>query len=58
VRLDWCPVAREVVVISEAGNPKLDSAEVLEEIVSLMHCYSMKLIETKKKGRGRAEKRL
>jgi hypothetical protein len=58
VRLDWCPVAREIVVISEAGNPKLDSDEVFEEIVSFLRCYSMKLFETKKEGRGRTDKRL
>lgn len=33
----------EIVVISEMGSPKLDSQEVFEEIVSLLHCYSMKM---------------
>ena len=33
----------EIVVVSEIGNKKLDSEEVFEEIVSLLHCYSMKL---------------
>ena len=33
----------EIVVISEVGNEKLDSDEVFEEIVSLLHCYSMKM---------------
>ena len=33
----------EIVVISEIGDPKLDSDEVFEEIVSLLHCYSMKM---------------
>lgn len=33
----------EIVVLSEAGSPKLDSEEVFEEMVSLLHCYSMKL---------------
>ena len=33
----------EIVVMSEVGSPKLDSQEIFEEIVSLLHCYSMKL---------------
>jgi len=33
----------EIVVISEVGSAKLDSEEIFEEIVSLLHCYSMKL---------------
>lgn len=38
-----------LVVISEIGNPKLDSAEIFEEIVSLLHCYAMKLYSKRKK---------
>lgn len=33
----------EIVVISEVGSLKLDSEEIFEEIVSLLHCYSMKM---------------
>ncbi len=33
----------EIAVISEIGDPKLDSDEVFEEIVSMLHCYSMKM---------------
>jgi putative resolvase len=33
----------EIVVISDVGNKKLDSEEIFEEIVSLLHSYSMKL---------------
>lgn len=33
----------EIVVMSEVGSQKLDSEEIFEEIVSLLHCYSMKL---------------
>lgn len=33
----------EIIVVSEVGNKKLDAEEVFEEIVSLLHCYSMKL---------------
>ena len=38
----------EIVVISEVGNEKLDSDEVFEEIVSLLHCYSMKMYSKRK----------
>lgn len=33
----------EIIVMSEIGSTKLDSEEIFEEIVSLLHCYSMKL---------------
>ena len=33
----------EIVVLSEVGNPKLDSEEIFEEIVSLLHSFSMKM---------------
>lgn len=33
----------EIVVMSEVGSPKIDSQEIFEEIVSLLHCYSMKM---------------
>lgn len=39
----------EIVVISEVGSVKLDSEEIFEEIVSLLHCYSMKLYSNRKK---------
>ena len=32
----------EIVVMSEVGSEKLDSQEILEEIVSLLHCYYSK----------------
>ena len=32
-----------IVVMSEVGSQKLDREEILEEIISLLHCYSMKL---------------
>ena len=38
----------EIVVISEAGSVKLDSQEIFEEIISLLHCYSMKLYSKQK----------
>ena len=39
---------REVIVISEIGSEKLDSEEIFEEIISLLHCYSMKLYSKRK----------
>ncbi len=33
----------EIIVVSEIGSAKLDAEEIFEEIVSLLHCYSMKL---------------
>lgn len=33
----------KIVVMSEVGSQKLDSEEIFEEIISLLHCYSMKL---------------
>ena len=38
----------KIVVISEIGNPKLDSEEVFEEIISMLHSYSMKLYSKRK----------
>lgn len=38
----------EIVVVSEVGSNKLDSEEIFEEIVSLLHCYSMKLYSKRK----------
>ena len=38
----------ELVVISELGSEKLDSEEIFEEIVSLLHCYSMKLYSNRR----------
>ena len=32
----------QILVVSEAGNEKLDSEEIFEEIVSLLHCFSMR----------------
>lgn len=33
----------QIIVMSEVGNNKLDSEEIFEEIISLLHCYSIKL---------------
>ncbi len=39
----------EIIVISEIGSKTLDSKEVFDEIVSLLHCYSMKLYSSRKR---------
>lgn len=33
----------QIIVMSESGSPKLDSEEIFEEIISMLHCYSIKL---------------
>lgn len=38
----------EIIVMSEVGSQKLDSEEIFEEIVSLLHCYSMKMYSRRK----------
>jgi len=38
----------EIVVISEIGAKKLDSQEIFEEIISLLHCSSMKFYSNRK----------
>jgi len=38
----------EIIVISEIGNEQLDSKEIFEEIISLLHCYSMKMYSKRK----------
>ena len=39
----------QIIVISEIGSKKLDSQEIFEEIINLLHCYSMKLYSKRKK---------
>lgn len=41
----------EIIVMSEVGSNKLDSEEIFEEIVSLLHCYSMKLYSKSRLGK-------
>lgn len=38
----------EIVVMSEVGNEKLDKEEIFEEIISLLHCFSMKMYSKRK----------
>ena len=41
----------QIIVLSEIGNSKLDSEEIFEEIISLLHCYSMKLYSKRNKAK-------
>jgi predicted site-specific integrase-resolvase len=41
----------KIIVVSEVGSQKLDSEEIFEEIVSLLHSYSMKLYSKRRKKR-------
>ncbi len=38
----------EIVVMSEVGNEKIDKEEIFEEIISLLHCFSMKMYSKRK----------
>jgi predicted site-specific integrase-resolvase len=38
----------EIVVISEIGSTKLDSEEIFKDIISMLHCYSMKTYSKRK----------
>lgn len=38
----------DIVVMSETGSQKLDSEEIFEEIIALLHCYSMKMYSKRK----------
>ena len=38
----------KIVVVSEIGSEKLDSKEIFEEIISLLHCYSMKMYSSRR----------
>ncbi len=48
----------EIVVVSEMGNEKLDSEEVFDDIVSLLHCYSMKMYSKRNQTKNNAIKEL
>ncbi len=38
----------EIIIISEIGNTELDSKEVFDDIVSMLHSYSMKMYSKRK----------
>ena len=39
----------EIVVVSDIGSTKLDSEEIFEDIISMLHCYSMKMYSKRRK---------
>ncbi len=41
----------QIEVISEVGSQSLDSKEIFDEIVSLLHCYSMKLYSSRRQNK-------
>lgn len=41
----------QIIVVSDIGDSKLDSEEIFEEIVSLLHCYSMNLYSNRNKAK-------
>ncbi|QNQ84319.1 IS607 family transposase [Lactobacillus sp. PV037] len=48
----------EIVVISDEENPKTDQQELFEEIISLLHCFSMRMYSHRRSERKKLEKRL
>lgn len=38
----------ELIVMSDVGSTKLDGEEIFEDIISLLHCYSMQLYSKRK----------
>ena len=44
----------EIVIISDVGNPNLDSQEMMEEIIALLHCYSMRMY-SRRRGKKKLE---
>jgi resolvase, N domain protein len=38
----------DIIVISEVGSTDLDNEEIFEDVVSLLHCYSMKIYSKRK----------
>lgn len=40
----------EIVVLSDFEKEKPDSEEIFEEIISLLHCFSMKMYSSRRKG--------
>ena len=45
----------QIIVMSEVGSNKLDSEEIFEEIVSMLHCYSMKLYAKRSNDKKKVE---
>lgn len=43
--------ACEIVIMSKAGSIKQDSEEVFEDIISLLHCYAMKMYSSRRQNK-------
>ena len=39
----------EIIVVNDIDNPKEIEKEIFEEIISLLHCFSMKLYSSRRK---------
>jgi predicted site-specific integrase-resolvase len=39
----------KIVIMSQAGNTKQDGEEIFEDIISLLHCYAMKMYSSRRK---------
>lgn len=48
----------EIVVVSDEEDQKTDEQELFEEIVSLLHCFSMRMYSHRRLERKELEKRL
>ena len=48
----------KIVVVSDEENPKTDEQELFEEIISLLHCFSMRMYSHRRKERRSIEERL
>ena len=41
----------EIVVLNEIDNPKEIEKEIFEDIISLLHCFSMKMYSSRRKNK-------
>lgn len=39
----------EIIVVNDIDNPKEIKKEIFEEIISLLHCFSMKMYSSRRK---------
>lgn len=45
----------EIIVVSDVANPKTDEQELFEEIISLLHCFSMRMYSHRRSERKKIE---
>lgn len=41
----------EIIILNEIDNPKEIEKEIFEEIISLLHCFSMKMYSSRRKNK-------